>query len=191
MKVRTQPDPPTRSELVEGIAFYPIALVVCATVLPGLTLCIPGLILGALFVVVPLAVLAVVIVAGAAIVATPVLLVRAVRRLARWRSASEPRVRVGGSAHAGTAPAVYFGRPTLASVATAHMAVTGMPPDRPAWLDRRAAPGAAIPLIDKDLRGTRGDDPATAGVRRPGGDQGIDWGLALTSAASRRRKLGA
>jgi hypothetical protein len=47
-------DTPSTSELIEGVLFYPIALVISATVCPGLTLCIPGLILLAAFVIVPI-----------------------------------------------------------------------------------------------------------------------------------------
>lgn len=112
----------TTSELVEGILFYPIALVISATVAPGLTLCIPGLILAAAFVIIPLAAMALVVILAAAVVAAPVVLVRAVRRLGRRRLASKRRVAVHGAVPNRSAPVVYFGRPTLASAATAHMA---------------------------------------------------------------------
>jgi hypothetical protein len=113
---RTRPGTPETSELVEGLTFYPIALVVSATVAPGLTLCIPGLLFATVLILIPLVAMAVVVLLAAAVVAAPVVLVRAVRKHAGRRAAAKPRVA------AGVAPAVYFGRPSLASVG-AHMAL--------------------------------------------------------------------
>ena len=85
---------PSTSELVEGVLFYPIALVVSATVCPGLTLCVPGLILLAAFVIIPLVAMAIVALLAAAVVAAPFLSVRAVRRIRERRAESRrvPRI---------------------------------------------------------------------------------------------------
>ena len=74
-------DLPSTSELLEGVSFFPIAIVVSATIFPGLTLCIPGLILAAAMILVPLAALAIVAAVVAAVVAAPVFAVRGIRRL--------------------------------------------------------------------------------------------------------------
>jgi hypothetical protein len=77
----TQVSLPSTSELVEGVLFYPIALVVSATVFPGFTLCIPGLVFVTALVLIPLVAVAIVALLAAAVVATPFLLVRGVRAL--------------------------------------------------------------------------------------------------------------
>jgi hypothetical protein len=77
---RTQPLPPT-SELVEGILFYPVALVVSATILPGFTLCIPALLFVTVPILIPLVALAIVVLLVGAVVTAPFLLVRGVRAL--------------------------------------------------------------------------------------------------------------
>jgi hypothetical protein len=71
---------PSTSELIEGVLFYPIALVVSATIFPGFTLCIPGLIFATVLILLPLIAIAIVLLAATAVVAAPVLLVRAIRR---------------------------------------------------------------------------------------------------------------
>jgi membrane-associated phospholipid phosphatase len=88
----TQVSRPSTSELVEGVLFYPIALVISATVCPGLTLCIPGLVFVA--VVIPLVAVTIVALLAAAVVAAPFLLVRGVRGLRARRSESRRRPRV-------------------------------------------------------------------------------------------------
>jgi len=80
-------DLPSTSELLEGVSFFPIALVVSATIFPGLTLCIPGLILAAAMILVPLAALAIVAAIVTAVVAAPVLAVRRIRRLVHSKPA--------------------------------------------------------------------------------------------------------
>jgi len=87
---RTQSSLPPTSELVEGVLFYPIALVVSATIFPGLTLCIPGLIVVAVLLLIPLVAMALVVALAAAVLTAPFVLVRAVRRL-RERRAEAPR----------------------------------------------------------------------------------------------------
>ena len=82
---------PSTSELVDGLSFFPIALVVSATIFPGLTICIPGLILGAVFVIIPIAAVLIVLGLVAAILAAPVLAVRGIRALARRRADSRSR----------------------------------------------------------------------------------------------------
>jgi hypothetical protein len=86
----SQPDSPSTGELVEGLSFFPIALVVSATIFPGLTICIPGLILGAAFIVVPLLALALVVLLVFAVVAAPIVAVRGIRELVRRRAAKAP-----------------------------------------------------------------------------------------------------
>jgi membrane protein implicated in regulation of membrane protease activity len=86
----TQSSLPSTSELVEGILFYPIALVVSATIFPGLTLCIPGLLFVTVLFLVPLVAIALVVVLAGAVLAAPVVLVRAVRGI-RERRAESPR----------------------------------------------------------------------------------------------------
>jgi hypothetical protein len=86
----TQSSLPSTSELVEGVLFYPIALVVSATIFPGFTLCIPGLLFVTVLVIVPLAAMALVVALAAAVFMAPFVLVRAVRGL-RERRAESPR----------------------------------------------------------------------------------------------------
>jgi hypothetical protein len=78
-----QPDNPSTSELIEGLSFFPIALVVSATIFPGLTICIPGLIFLAAFILIPLAAIALVVLLAAAVVAAPFAAVRGIRHLGR------------------------------------------------------------------------------------------------------------
>ena len=75
------PDSPSVSEMLEELSIFPIGLVVAATILPGLTICIPGLILGAAFILVPLAAIALVLVVVGAVVASPFLIVRGIHAL--------------------------------------------------------------------------------------------------------------
>jgi hypothetical protein len=97
---RTQSSLPDTSELVEGVLFYPIALVVSATIFPGFILCIPGLLFVTVLVLVPLAAIGLVLAAVAAVVMAPFALVRAVRALrerhslesvGRWLSTTATR----------------------------------------------------------------------------------------------------
>jgi hypothetical protein len=79
---------PSTSELVEGVLFYPIALVISATIFPGLTLCIPGLIFVTVLILIPLVAIAIVALLAASVVAAPFLLVRGVRALRARRAES-------------------------------------------------------------------------------------------------------
>jgi hypothetical protein len=90
----TQSSLPATSELVEGVLFYPVALVVSATIVPGFTLCIPALVFVAVLVLIPLVAIAIVALLTAAVVAAPFLLVRGVRALRgrRPESLRLPRV---------------------------------------------------------------------------------------------------
>jgi hypothetical protein len=85
---------PSTSELVEGVLFYPIALVVSATIFPGFTLCIPGLIFVTVLILLPLVAMAIVVLLAATVVAAPFLAVRGVRALRERRAESRrlPRV---------------------------------------------------------------------------------------------------
>jgi hypothetical protein len=78
---------PDTSELVESLIHVPIAIVICSTVLPGLTICVPALIFGAVLVIVPLAAVGLVVGLAAAIVAAPFVLVRMVRARLERRAA--------------------------------------------------------------------------------------------------------
>jgi hypothetical protein len=49
----TQSSLPSTSELIEGVLFYPIALVVSATIVPGMVLCVPALVFVAALVLIP------------------------------------------------------------------------------------------------------------------------------------------
>jgi hypothetical protein len=71
---------PTFGELIEAISFYPIALVISATIAPGLTLCIPGLLFVTVLLLLPIVALVLVAAVLAAIVMAPFALVRG----ARW-----------------------------------------------------------------------------------------------------------
>jgi hypothetical protein len=85
---------PSTSELVEGVLFFPVALVVSATIFPGFILCIPGLLFVTVIVVIPLVAMAIVVGVIASVVAAPFLLVRGVRALRERRAESRrlPRV---------------------------------------------------------------------------------------------------
>ncbi len=72
-------DTPSTSELVEGLAFFPIALVVSATIFPGFILCIPGLLFVTVLFLVPIVALALVVLVVGTVLAAPVVLVRAIR----------------------------------------------------------------------------------------------------------------
>jgi hypothetical protein len=85
---------PTASEFLEGVAFYPIALVVSAAMCPGLTLCIPALIFGAALILIPVVAVALILGAVAAIVIAPFALVRAVRGLRERRAESRRKARL-------------------------------------------------------------------------------------------------
>jgi hypothetical protein len=83
---------PATSELIEGLSFYPIALVVASTIFPGFTLCIPGLLFVTVLILVPIAALAIVVGAIALVVASPFLLVRGVRALRERGTVRLPRL---------------------------------------------------------------------------------------------------
>ena len=93
MTMRTTTDQPSGSEIVEGLLFYPIALVVSATIFPGFTLCIPGLLFVTVLILVPIVAMAIVVGAIALVVASPFLLVRGVRALRESGAVRLPRVR--------------------------------------------------------------------------------------------------
>ena len=90
----TQSSLPSTSELVEGVLFYPIALVISATIFPGFILCIPGLLFVTVLVLVPLVAIALVVGLAGAVIAAPFVLVRAVRGLRERRAESRrlPRI---------------------------------------------------------------------------------------------------
>ena len=80
---------PSTSELVEGLSFFPIALVVSAVIFPGFTLCIPGLIFVTVLILVPIVALALVVLVVGAVLAAPVVLVRAIRGRERKQPVAE------------------------------------------------------------------------------------------------------
>ena len=84
---------PSAGELLEGISFFPIALVVASTIFPGFTLVIPGLLFVTVIVLLPIVAIALVLAVVAAVVLGPVFAVRAIRARRAARSqvaASEP-----------------------------------------------------------------------------------------------------
>jgi hypothetical protein len=87
----TSPTTPSWSELIEGVLFYPTALVISATILPGMVLVIPALAFVAALILIPIVAISLVAALGAAVVASPFLLVRGIRAL-RARRAESRRV---------------------------------------------------------------------------------------------------
>ncbi len=85
---------PSTSELVEGVLFYPIALVVSATIFPGFTLAIPGLIFVTVLILIPIVAMAIVALLVTAVVASPFLLMRGVRALRERRAESSRKSRL-------------------------------------------------------------------------------------------------
>jgi predicted membrane channel-forming protein YqfA (hemolysin III family) len=81
------------SDLFDHLDFFPIALVISATLCPGLTLCIPGLLFVAVLLVIPIVAVLLVIGVVAAVVMAPFALVRGVRRLHRLMAPSPDSVR--------------------------------------------------------------------------------------------------
>ena len=88
----TSTDTPSTSELLEGIAFYPIALVIASTIFPGFTLVIPGLLFVTVLILLPIVALAIVVLAISAVVASPFLVVRGIRVLRERRAESRRRL---------------------------------------------------------------------------------------------------
>ena len=84
----TSTDTPSTSELLEGISFYPIALVIASTIFPGFTLVIPGLLFVTVLVLLPIVAIAIVALLVGAVVASPFLLVRGIRALRERRAES-------------------------------------------------------------------------------------------------------
>ena len=65
MAAHEPPATPSTSELIEGLLFYPIALVISATIVPGLSLCIPGLLFVTVLILIPVVAMALVVVVAA------------------------------------------------------------------------------------------------------------------------------
>ena len=84
----TSTDTPSTSELLEGISFFPIALVVSSTIFPGFILCIPGLLFVTVLILIPIVAFAIVVLLTATVVASPFLLVRGIRALRERRAES-------------------------------------------------------------------------------------------------------
>ena len=85
-RTRPRSDLPTVLEIVASVSLVPMAVFSCATVAPGFLLCVPGLLLAALFISIPLIAVAAVgalLALAGGILATPYLLVRSMRRR-RW-----------------------------------------------------------------------------------------------------------
>jgi predicted membrane channel-forming protein YqfA (hemolysin III family) len=64
------------SDLFDDLDFFPIALVISATICPGLTLCIPGLLFVTVLLIIPIVAVLLVVGVVAAIVLAPFALVR-------------------------------------------------------------------------------------------------------------------
>jgi hypothetical protein len=91
---RGRSDLPTAFEMLESVLLMITGAVVTAPMLPGFTLCVPGLILLAVVVLTPVAAAAALVTLAAAILAIPYLLVRSIgsirsRRAAPTRRAGE------------------------------------------------------------------------------------------------------
>jgi hypothetical protein len=84
----TSTDTPSTSELLEGISFFPIALVVASTIFPGFTLVIPGLLFVTVLILLPIVAIALVALLVTAVVASPFLVVRGIRVLRERRAES-------------------------------------------------------------------------------------------------------
>jgi hypothetical protein len=87
--LRPTTETPSAAEMFDELSFFPIALVVSATIAPGLTLCIPGLIFATVFLLLPLVALAIAGLVVAAVVAAPILAVRGIRALVQRRAAAQ------------------------------------------------------------------------------------------------------
>jgi hypothetical protein len=88
---RPRSDLPTVLDILASVSLVPMAVFTCATVAPGFLLCVPGLLLAALFISIPLIAVAAVgalLVLAGGVLATPYLLVRSVRR--RWPGTARP-----------------------------------------------------------------------------------------------------
>jgi len=82
-------DLPSTSDFLDHLDFFPIAMVVGATIFPGFILCIPGLLFVTVLIAVPIVAVLLVVGLVAAVVAAPFVLVRAIRGLLERRSASQ------------------------------------------------------------------------------------------------------
>jgi hypothetical protein len=83
-------DLPSTSDFFDNLDFFPIAFVVAATICPGLTLCIPGLLFVTVLIAIPIVAVALVVGLAVAVVAAPFVLVRGVRGLLERRSTEKP-----------------------------------------------------------------------------------------------------
>jgi hypothetical protein len=82
-------DLPSTSDFLDNLDFFAIALVVSATIFPGLTLCIPGLLFVTVLIAIPIVAVALVVGLAVAVVAAPFVLVRGIRGLLERRSAAK------------------------------------------------------------------------------------------------------
>ena len=98
ISTRPRSDLPTVLDILASVSLVPMAVFSCATVAPGFLLCVPGLVLAALFIIIPLIAVAAVgalLVLTGGVLATPYLLIRSIRR--RWagpleRKHAPPRI---------------------------------------------------------------------------------------------------
>jgi predicted membrane channel-forming protein YqfA (hemolysin III family) len=84
-------DLPSTSDFLDNLDFFAIALVVSATIFPGLTLCIPGLLFVTVLIAIPIVAVMLVVGLAVAVVAAPFVLVRGIRGLVERRSAAKAR----------------------------------------------------------------------------------------------------
>lgn len=89
MSPRPPSDLPSTADLLDNLDFFAIALVVSATIFPGLTICIPGLLFVTVLVAIPIVAVLVVVGLVAAIVMAPFVVVRAIRRRVEGHSAAK------------------------------------------------------------------------------------------------------
>jgi hypothetical protein len=87
---RGESDLPTAFEMFESVLLLITGAVVGAPVLPGFTLCVPGLILLTVVVVAPIVAVAALVTLAGAILAIPYLLVHSIRNIRSHRAAPAP-----------------------------------------------------------------------------------------------------
>jgi len=88
-------DLPSTADFLDNLDFFAIALVVSATIFPGLTLCIPGLLFVTVLIAVPIAAVALVVGLAVAVVAAPFVLVRGIRGLIERHSEAKSLAAAG------------------------------------------------------------------------------------------------
>jgi predicted membrane channel-forming protein YqfA (hemolysin III family) len=89
-------DLPSTSDILDNLDFFAIALVVSATIFPGLTLCIPGLLFVTVLIAIPIVAVVLVVGLAVAVVAAPFVLVRGIRALVERRTVARSLAAANG-----------------------------------------------------------------------------------------------